>query len=71
MTPEMGGASERGSFVARQTGRIKLKVGGRIRLGHARLMRSGTTSVTVKTGDGQETSIREGGDCPCRVDAVG
>jgi hypothetical protein len=27
--------------------------------------------VTVKTGDGQETSIREGGDCPYGAGAIG
>jgi len=56
-----------------QTAGIKLKAGGRTRLGHESFTVDAIEDelVTVKTGDGQETSLPEGGNCPCRADAVG
>ena len=68
----MGRRSEEVSS-PRPTAGIKLEVGGRIRLGHESFTVAAIEGdvVTVETGDGQETSIREGGDCPRRADAVG
>jgi hypothetical protein len=72
MTPETGGASEREVSWPGPTAGIKLKVGGRIRRGRESVTVDAIEGdvVAVKTGDGRETSIREGDDCPCRADAV-
>jgi hypothetical protein len=72
MTPEMAGRRSEASW-PRQTAGIKLKVGGRKRLRHESFTVDAIEGdvVTVKTGDGQETSIREGGDCPYGAGAIG